>query len=471
MRQTLTLALLSVCAMTCEAQQTLTLEECRKMALQNSHEIMAAKSKTEEAEHTSKSYKANYLPTLDLNIIGAYSTIGKEETVAIGEQNLPVIKGDPAQGGFAPQKVDLSNKMDFISKSTGEWAYFPGIAMPVEFEIGPVVVAGVTLQQPIYMGGKIANASKMAQLAVEASQQNEELAKVHAITNVDKAYALLVKAKEMKKVAESFNLVLQELMGNVTKAKQHGMKTSNDVLKVQVKLNESELALQKASNAIVLAKMNLCHAIGIDLNSDIDVTDGYPETTVTEGSVAQRPESQMLDKKVAVAEAKTKIERSAILPEVGAVLSYNYVHGVQLNDEPIFDAGDFTAILKVKVPLFNFGKSTNKVRAAKSSLEQARIEKQNLTEMMELELQKSKNAMSEAEKELEVAQRSLEQAAENMRASKSLYDNGYETLSDHMEAQVLWQKAMAAKVEADFALHLAKVEHNRAAGTLVADLQ
>ena len=86
---------------------------------------------------------------------------------------------------------------------------------------------------------------------------------------------------------------------------------------------------------------------------------------------------------------------------------------------------------------------------------------------MQLQQQQALNALAEAQKELEVASRALDQAAENMRASKSMYANGYETLTDHLESQVLWQKAMATKVQANFDLYLAKVELNKAYGTLV----
>lgn len=446
-----------------QAQQLLTLDECRSLALENNHEIKAAQSQTESATYTRKSYRANYFPTITLNAIGLYSTMGGSEDLAIGEQNLPVFKPNSQFGAQTPQ---LSDKMWLVQNLTG-YAYFPGFSTSIDYEVGPMLLAGISLEQPIYMGGKIANATKIASKAVEMSQANETLTKVNAIKKTDEAYALVVKAKEMQKVAISYNTVLQELMNNIVKAKNQGMSTGNDVLKVQVKLNESELNLTKAANAVTLAKMNLCHVIGMDLSSDIDVTDNYPQIDTKEGGVAARPESKILAKKVEIAEAKTKVERSAVRPEVGAMVSYNYVHGFKIADETLFNDADLTALVKVKVPIFNFGKSTNKIRAAESSLQQTRIEQQNITEQLELEHQRAVNILSEAEKELSVAENSLRQASENMRSSKSLYENGYETLTDYMQSQVLWQQAMAAKVDAEYQLYLAKVDFNRTSGTLV----
>ena len=441
------------------AQQTLSLEECRNMALQNNHEIKAAQAQTQNATYTQKSYRANYLPSITLNLIGAYSTIDGD--LGLGPQNLPVFKPDQT---FKPQTPNMADKMWLASNLAG-YAYFPGFS--ASYEIGPVLMAGIALEQPIYMGGKIANANKIASKAVELSQANERLSKVNTVKNTDEAYALVVKAKEMQKVARQYNAVLKDLLNNVQKSKNQGMSTGNDVLKVQVKLNESELNLTKADNAVRLAKMNLCHVIGIDLHSDIDVQSDYPTIETRQGAVAQRPEALMLAKKVEIAEAKSNVERSALLPEIGAIVSYNYVNGIEVAGENLFNDADLTAMLKVKVPLFNFGKSSNKLWAAKSSLEQTRIEQQDVTEKLELEHQKAVNMLDEAQKELDVANNSLVQAAENMRSSKSLYENGYETLTDHMQSQVMWQQAMAAKVDAEYQLYLAKVDFNRTCGTLI----
>ena len=82
---------------------------------------------------------------------------------------------------------------------------------------------------------------------------NEALTTSEVLLNTDKAYVQLVKAKEMKKVAEKYHALLTELSRNVKSAHQHGMKPQNDVLKVQVKLNDSELSLRKADNALRLA--------------------------------------------------------------------------------------------------------------------------------------------------------------------------------------------------------------------------
>ena len=136
----------------------------------------------------------------------------------------------------------------------------------MNYKIGMVYMGGIQVEQPLYMGGKIRAAYKMSLLGKEMAQLSETLTASEVIVKTDQAYAQVIKAKEMKKVADKYNAVLVELKKNVESAYKHGLKPQNDVLKVQVKLNESELNIRKADNALRLATMNLCHYIGKPLD-------------------------------------------------------------------------------------------------------------------------------------------------------------------------------------------------------------
>lgn len=299
---------------------------------------------------------------------------------------------------------------------------------------------------------------------------NETLTATEVILKTDQAYALVVKAQEMKKVADKYNAVLTELMKNVESAHRHGLKPQNDVLKVRVKLNESELGIRKAENALRLATMNLCHYIGKPLATDIRISGDFPEIEqdirMQVSDITARPEYGILNKQVSIAQQQVKLNRSELLPKVGIKGSYDYIHGFELNGQDLFDKGSFSVFLNVSVPLFHFGERSNKIRAAKAKLEQSRLEQENMNEQMLLELTQAANNLDEARLESELSDRSLQQAEENMRVSKSQYEVGLETLSDHLEAQVLWQQAYETRVDAHFRLYLNYITYLKAAGTL-----
>ena len=206
---------------------------------------------------------------------------------------------------------------------------------------------------------------------------------------------------------------MTELHKNVESAYKHGLKPQNDVLKVQVKLNESELGIRKAENALRLATMNLCHLIGKPLTTKIRVSGDFPEIEkdleVQVLDITRRPEYSILDKQVAIARQQVKLNRSELLPQVGIKGSYDYVHGLELNNKNFLDKASFSVLLNVSIPLFHFGERSNKVRAAKAKLEQTRLQQQNLNEQMLLELTQAANNLDEAKLESELADRSLQQ--------------------------------------------------------------
>ena len=450
MKKTLTLIALILSALTTNAQTPLTLDQCRQLALDNNKRMAAANKQTQAAHYTMQSYRGNFFPNFTASGTGLYST-------ANGTFNIP--------GGNLPTFLPDANGQP---TPNGGFAYFPGIDL--NYKVRTVWMGGVQVEQPIFMGGKILAAYKMARLGKQMAQLNENLTATEVILETDQAYALMVKAQEMNKVAESYHAVLQELMKNVQSAYKHGLKSKNDVLKVQVKLNESELAIRKAENALRLANMNLCHLIGKPLIETLQISDDFPvieqalETQVND--ITARPEYSLLNKQVDMAKQQVKLSRSELLPQVGIRGSYDYVHGLKVNEQRLFDDGAFSVMLNVTVPLFHFGERINKVRASKAQLEQVRMEQADLNEKMYLELTQAANNLDEAKLQTALADRSLEQADENRRISKGEYEAGLEPLSDHLEAQALWQQAYETKVDAHFQLYLSYVKYLKAAGKL-----
>ena len=134
-------------------------------------------------------------------------------------------------------------------------------------------LAGIGLTQPIYMGGRIKQANKMAQIGIEIAkeQQNAEISEV--LFNVENTYWTVVSAENKVKIASEYQKLLLKLNQDVTEIKNEGMATKADILKVRVKLNEVNINLAKAENGLNLARMQLCHLIRIPRNSEIILTD------------------------------------------------------------------------------------------------------------------------------------------------------------------------------------------------------
>lgn len=449
----------------CRAQvETVTLEQCRQMAVSHNKEIAVSKVKDEQLSHDVKTYKSNFFPRVNLTAIDVYSTAKGDLT--IGGGNLPIYSYSEALGQYVP---DVTVNADG-SYTLNKYALFPDQKM--EYKVKNLFMGGINITQPIYMGGKVSGAYRMAKIGKDMAALNVSLTESEVIVGTEEAYFLAVKAKEMIQVAGKYKELLQELMKNVESAVGHGLKTRNDMMKVQVKLNEADLSVTKAENAYRLACMNLCHYIGKPVTSTIDVTDaGLPG----EGSygaasgqidITGRAEYAILNKKVELSEQQVTLARSDYLPSVVFTGGYTYSNGAELGGRKLLDNGSAYASVGVSIPILNFGESTNKIRSAKASQRIAQLERDDLNEKMMLEQQQALNNVTEARKEVRLTQVAFEQAEENLKLSRRQYEVGFESLSDHLEAQAIWQDSYAAKVDALCQLNLAWVKYLKSRGEL-----
>lgn len=448
MKKTFFVLLLSLAAVPA-ASETLTIEACRQMALQHNHARKSAIFSTEQALHTQKSVWAQFFPDFSLQAGVFYDT--GNGSLGIDGGMLPV--GSVGASGFVP---------------SGTYTYFPGVKM--KYDLDAIFSGSVFLKQPLYMGGKIRASYQMSKMAVALYRQAERKTEAEVIQSVDDAYAKVVKAGELVLVAQKYKALLVELDRNVESAVRHGLRMQNDRLKVGVRLDEVELQLRKAENALRLARMNLCHVTGQPLDTPVEVSSEYPQTESLEqvqtSDVSQRPESAMLEYQTHMAAEQVRVARSSMLPSLALMAKYGYTNGVEFNGRKLLDGWNFGGGVTLSVPLYHFGANAQKVKAAKVKLQLAQEEQADKREMMLLELQQAANNLDEAQLEVQLAQKSLEQAEENMQLSQKQYKAGMETLSDCLEAQASWQKASEMLVDAQFRRYLATVDYRRSAGLL-----
>ena len=439
--------------------QTLTLDECVNKALEYNKSLSSAKLKLDQTRFDMKSYKANFYPQFNLMALDFYTTAKGDFTIEGG--HLPIYNYVEEAGTFVPNVTKNADG----SYTLNQYADFPSQTM--KWKLKNMFVGSISVMEPLYAGGKISTAYEMSKLGVNMATENIRLTESEVIVKTHEAYYQAVKAKELGEVARSYKTLLDELKKNVEGAFRHGMSTRNDIMKVQVKQNEAELSIQKADNGYQLAKMNLCHIIGLPLNSEVEVGQTDPSADVSiPMDMGVRPEHAILDNKTELARQQVKLTKSDYLPNVAVGATYSYANGGELAGKKLINNGSASVGVVVKMPLDLFGGGTNKVRSAKAAYQIAQMEQQDFDEQMQLEWAQCKNLFDEAQTEVRLCQTALEQAAENMRLSKQQYEVGFEPLSDYLETQASWQQCSANLVNARCQMQLAQVRLLKAAGNL-----
>ncbi len=445
--------LLTVIIILCQAplyaQRVMTLAECEDMAFRNNKEIQASYRQIKSMEYQAKSARGNFYPNIKADALGIYNT---------GKGNMNI------EGGNLPV---MTPGNDGVPVPSGSFAYFPGLAL--DYKIGTFFTGGITIEQPIYMGGRISTGYRMAKIGHDIAIENKHLTETDVRLAVANAYAGVVKAQEMDSVACKYKEVLVELLKNVDSGVRNGMATRNDLLKVQVRINEAELMIMKAGNAVRLAKKNLCHTIGMPIDSDIHIISEYPDIekpSSFSNEITTRPEYRMLESQVELAANQVKFERAAMLPQIGVQAGYMYNNGLKINGDRLMNNGAFNVAVSVTIPIYTFGVNSNKVKAAHARHEQLQLEREYANEAMLLQLSQAADNLSEMIAEVDVAELSLVQADENMRVSGRQYSAGMETLVNYLESQTLWREAYQTKVETRFKLYTTYLDYLKASGRL-----
>lgn len=427
------------------AQERLTLAHCIELAKMCNKRVVAADYRIKSSIYARKAAFANYLPRISFDGLGLCSTVDGRLDVDGGL--LPVLGADGIP--------------------TGAGAYFPGLG--IDYGTGCLYGVGVKVEQPLFMGGKIVAGYKIGQIGELIANQSYRMNEADVVVETALAFANVVRADEMRKVAASYNELLKELLRSVQMANKRGVKSRNDVLKVEVRLRESELNLQRANNGRHIAAMSLCHLIGLPLDRVIEVEEELPKNDYSIAAIndiSARPDAAILALKRDILHQKVNIARSDLLPQLVLVGVCGYMNGPIIGNDRALGGWNAMLGLKLSVPLFN-ASSYAKLRMAKMQYRETIADEENSTELMMLEAAKAANTLSESALELSIAEGGVVSATENLRVCNRLFQVGNIPLTDYLEAQTMWLQAHQKLIEARINRFLYRLEYLRAIGAIL----
>lgn len=303
----------------------------------------------------------------------------------------------------------------------------------------------VSAMQPVFAGGQIVNANKLAKTAMEASVLQLDVATDKVELETENYYWKIVSLKEAEKTVNVLDTLLQSLHKDVSLAVKAGVTTQNDLLTVQLKQNELQSTRLQVENGIRLSCMALSQYIGLPLDSadHIDVPEFALEIKSPGDYLADHQTalsllstSKLLEKNVEACQLKRKICLGEQLPTVGVGVSYAY-------EDLLFDKSrnHFIMMATVSVPISDWWGGTHKVKRAKLEEQKAVRQQQDGNEKLQLKMQQSWNLLTESYKQIVLAESAVKESEENLRMQTNNYKTGVSSLSELLDAQSLFQKS------------------------------
>lgn len=488
------LTLLCAIAAASWAQTFLSLDSCRAMALRNNKQLNISRLNKEVAKNVRKAARAKYLPKVDA--MGGYVYTSRQISILSGAQQRSLGSLGTTLGSQAQTSVsNLLGAMTQQGLLTPDQAQQLGGALGATTtdisqlgnKMGQQVVdafdtdtrhmwaGAVVVRQPIYMGGAIKAANKIADIGERMADDDLDLKRQATLFSVYQAYWTTVSLEQKRHLALSYRDLVEKMSDDVKKMIAQGVATKADGLRVNVRVNEADMQLTQVENGLSLAKMLLCQLCGLPLDEDIRLTDSaeghsaaVPPTNLhaADTTYSQRPEIRLLERAIAISEQTTRIIKAGNLPKISLTGGYvatnpNVYDGFRRSFSGVWNVG-----VIVQVPVWDWFDTAYKVRASKAATSIALMELSDAREKVELQVSQSQYKVNEARKRLAMARQNIKSAEENLRCANLGFREGVMGITELMEAQTAWQQAQSQKIDAEVELKLSELNGAKALGTL-----
>jgi outer membrane protein TolC len=484
MRKLLGFILLTSMVTPATAQRLLSLDSCRAMALRNNKQMSISRVKQEIAANVRKSARTKYLP--HVSALGGYVYTSKEISLLNDEQKdalngLGTNFATGVQSSIGPYAqilpaalqqrlgADLQQVAGVLNQFGG------GITDAFYTDTRNMFAGSIMLTQPVFMGGAIVAMNKMADIGETMAANSMETRRQQTLYQIDQTYWQVVSLRHKQKLAQGYLDLVKKLDTDVQKMIEEGVATRSEGLSVSVKVNEAEMMLMKVNDGLTLSKMLLCQLCGLPMDKQVTLADEETEEIATtslapkldvEQAAGNRPELKQLQNMVDMSRQLTNILKAGNLPQVlltggYAVSNPNVFNGFEKKFAGVWNVG-----VVVRIPVWNWGDVTYKVRASKGATTIANLELDDVREKIELQVNQSVFQVEEANKKLEMANANTRKADENLRTADLGFREGVISSTTVMEAQTAWLQAQSEKIDAEIGVRLSQVNLQKAMGTL-----
>lgn len=443
MKKTVLAALAALTCIAAPAQELrLTLEECREMALQNNSSAVGAALDLEAARYQKQEAFAEYFPRVSAMGFGFWAF---DPLLEIGVKDI-----------FGNN--DFSNNLQGLIDS-----YAPMYGLPTSYStLSRGYLAGISVMQPLFAGGRIVNGNRLAALGVEAAGLQQEVQRRSTSDEIEGYWWQVVSLQEKKELLAGSKEFVDTLFRDVTAAYGAGLVTEDELLQVKLARNELLSNEVQLDNGLKLAKMNLLNSIGqgytvISANAseerpyidsivlaDEEGLPGPPEAYYAdeESIAASMEETRLLELQVEAAELQKKMALGEALPQLAVGATYGYYD--------FTGKGDFNglAFATVQIPISDWGKTGAKMKRLQTQVDKAASQRDYLQSQIILGVRQSWVELNSAWSQYQLALDSEAAAEASFGRVERNYEAGMVTIAELLQSQTSLRQASDKRADA-----------------------
>jgi outer membrane protein len=420
-----------------EAAKPLSLQESIDLALKRSVLVHSAQEGVRGAEALQKEARTGFLPKLSTSY--SYTRLNEEPTFAF-----------PGAPPLIPATTMKTGTTDNYT-----WA--------------------LEARQPLFAGGAILANYEASRLGADIARYDETAAIQDLVLEVKVAYFNILKAARLLAVAKQS---VEQLNAHLETARNYfdvGIIPRNDLLQADVQLANGRQLLVRAENAVEMAHAKFNTILRREINAPVEIEDSLgewlpapPLDACIAAGMENRPEILSAALRVEQARSSVKLSKSEYYPNVSLIGNYSrYGDTPGVAGTPYKDRESWYVLALANWNFWEWGKTRNRVEAGLSRENQATDLAAHIRDQITLEVKNALLLVGEAEKQLPVTKKAIEQAEENFRINTERYREQVGTATEVMDAQTLLTKARSDHFTAwgDFRISRARLDRAMGSGT------
>jgi outer membrane protein TolC len=332
----------------------------------------------------------------------------------------------------------------------------------------------VEARQPLFAGGGILANYEASKVAEDAARVEETAKTLDVVLDVKIAYFNILRMQRLTDTARRQVEMLgahSEVADNFFRV---GLIPKNDMLQAGVELANGKQTLVKAKNAVQLTKARLNTILKRDVLTPVEIVDILDYKPMRQsfdeclGIARQhRPELKISALRVEQAGKMVSAAKSEFFPAVSLVGNYaRFGDTASLSGTQYKDTESWKVMAVTSWNFWEWGKTKYRVDAGKARENQAMDQTRELNDQIALEIKNAFLVLQEAESQIAVSQKVIEQAEENFRIAEARYKERVARSTEVLDAQTLLTKAKAEYANALADYNIAHARLQRAMGVV-----
>lgn len=376
--------------------ETLDINVCIKIALENHPSMQAAISNIEASENRTGQAKSSYWPQIAAQI--DYSRYNQPTSIA----------------GVDPALFDNYN-------------------------------SAITLNQLLYDFGRTSSQVKINKFATQSTRADMKNTASDVVYEVKVNYYTVLQSRDTKKANKETVGQFEQHLDMAKKLYETGIKPMIDVTKAEVDLSQAKLNLIKADNNLKVSMEMLANSMGLDQSPDFNIkdTDSFKDLQVDFDNAlmraySNRPDLKSLESKHSAAKSSIDLAKSGHYPTLSGEALYGYTG----NDFPLDYEWNLGAFLSI--PIFSGFNVKYKTGEAQANLKTTSADIELLKQSIRLGVKKAIINLDEIKQAMAVASLGVTQARANREMAEGRYAEGLGNTIEVTDAYILELNAKTA---------------------------